>query len=100
MNPNDKALYQQSSKLCKERYVHEMSGMRLPALKPARGKSSRDRTKPEPIDTPFRAFCRQTKPVFESDNPDYDYYQMKTLLQDVWDVLDDDQKKYYEDLAQ
>ena len=58
MSPENKALYQQSSKLCKQKYVHEMSGMKLPRLRGGRGKSSRDKTKPEPIDTPFRAFVR------------------------------------------
>jgi hypothetical protein len=68
--------------------VHKMSGARIPFLRKRRGRSSRDRTMPEAIDTPFRAFVRENKALFESENPDYDYHDIKNLMEDIWDVLD------------
>eukprot|EP00347_Sterkiella_histriomuscorum_P011006 403374105 len=73
-----------------------MSGMKMPFIRQSRGRSARDKTKPDPIMTPWRAFCSENRPIFVNDNPDLDYHEIKTLLQDVWDVLDDDQKQYYE----
>ena len=43
---------------------------------------------PEAIDTPFRAFVRENKALFEQENPDYDYHDIKNLMEDIWDVLD------------
>ena len=80
MDLKDKALYHQSSKLCKEMYINEMSGIKLPFLKGGKGKSARDRTKPDPIASPFRAFVKENQPIFLNDNPDLDYYNIKRLL--------------------
>ena len=54
---------------------------------------------PEPIDTPFRAFVRQNKPIFEAENPDYEYHEIRDLCEEVWEVFDQEQKQYYEELA-
>lgn len=72
----------------------------MPVLKPSRGRSARDRTKPDPPSTPFRAFINENHAIFKADNPDYDYVEMKRLFEDMWEVMDDEQIKYYENLAQ
>ena len=64
-----------------------------------RGRAARDRTQPERISTPFRAFVRETYPMLQEENPHLDYYDLRTMMQDIWDVLDEEQQKYYEDLV-
>ena len=42
---------------------------------------------------------RENKPLFEAENPDYDYHEIRELLEDIWEVFDEEQKTYYENLA-
>jgi len=84
---------------CKGEYIKKMNGARIPYLRKRRGASARDKTMPEPIDTPFRAFVRENKVHLEAENPDYDYHEMKALLEEVWEVMDAEQIQYYENLA-
>jgi hypothetical protein len=99
LSVDEKRIYTENTKECKAEYVHKMSGARIPFLRKRRGRSSRDRTMPEAIDTPFRAFVRENKATFEKENPDYDYHDMKNLMEDIWDVMDAEQLQYYENLA-
>lgn len=95
----EKHMYREMHRECKTEYVKKFNGSRIPCLKKRKGASARDRTMPEPLDTPFRAFIRENRPTLEAENPDYDYHEMKALYEDIWDVLDAEQIQYYENLA-
>ncbi|CDW86559.1 UNKNOWN [Stylonychia lemnae] len=97
LQPGDKAIYIQSAKLCKEQYVKDWSGQKLPLLRGGRGKSARDKTKPEPIMSPWRIFVKENTPILQNDNPDLEYYDIKRMLEDIWADLDEDQLKYYDE---
>ena len=78
------------ARACKEEYINKMSGQRLPKLRGGRGKSTRDKTKPDPINTPFRAFVKENEKLLLDENPGFDYYDLKRLTEDFWEVFDDE----------
>lgn len=77
---------------CKGEYIKKMNGARIPHVRARRGRGARDKTQPDPIATPYRAFLKENQPLFETENPDLEYHEIKDMLVDVWDVLDDEQK--------
>lgn len=76
-----------------------MSGQKLPIIKGGRGRSARDRTKPDPICTPYRAFVMENKEKFMEEYPDLDYTDIKRLLEDMWEIMDEEMHQYYEEKA-
>jgi hypothetical protein len=63
-----------------------MSGQRLPVFKGgARGRANRDKTKPEPIMTPYRAFLKENKERFSNEHPHLEFHEISRILYDMWE---------------
>ena len=65
MTVAEKKVYQEMMRECRSEYVHYMSGARIPFVRPRKGRSARDKTMPDPIATPFRAFYKENQPIFQ-----------------------------------
>jgi hypothetical protein len=61
------------SRMAKGEYIEMMSGQKLPVFRNKRGRMPKDKTKPMPICTPYRAFVMENKEKFMEEYPDLEY---------------------------
>ena len=90
MKVAEKRVYIDMMRECKGEYVRKWTGARIPFVRKKSGRQPRDRTMPEPLANPFRAFFRENFKLFQDENPDFDYHQIKNLLEEVWDIFDEE----------